>query len=289
MCRLFGLSAGSRTVAATFWLLHAPDSLIAQSHRMPDGAGIGVFGPDGAPHVDKQPMAAWRDVEFATAARDLTGTTFVAHVRYASAGGLSVANTHPFLQDGRLLAHNGGFAGLDRLDAHLAELGVSGLVAGQTDTERMFALITAEIRRCGGDVQRGLIAAVGWIAAHLPVYALNIVLITRFDLWALRYPDTHDLYLLEREPTGEDADLRSRRIRASSSAAAQVRTVVVASEPMDRQSGWRLLASGELVHVGADAIVTSSFPLPPPAHAFGLSEMAPAAAAAHAPSAQTSG
>ena len=47
MCRLFGLHAGRADVPATFWLLDAPDSLSAQSHRNPDGAGIGVFGPDG--------------------------------------------------------------------------------------------------------------------------------------------------------------------------------------------------------------------------------------------------
>jgi glutamine amidotransferase len=39
MCRLFGLTAGTAWVNATFWLLDAPDSL--QSHRNADGAGLG--------------------------------------------------------------------------------------------------------------------------------------------------------------------------------------------------------------------------------------------------------
>ena len=122
MCRLFGLHAGAAPVPATFWLLDAPDSLDAQSHANPDGAGIGVFDVDGRPVVDKQPLAAWRDTEFATAAHDLRGTTFVAHVRYASTGALTMVNTHPFLQDGRLFAHNGVVAGLPALDARLADL-----------------------------------------------------------------------------------------------------------------------------------------------------------------------
>ena len=46
MCRLFGLHAG-HPVDAEFWLIDAPDSLAAQSHRNPDGAGIGAFGADG--------------------------------------------------------------------------------------------------------------------------------------------------------------------------------------------------------------------------------------------------
>ena len=62
-------------------------------------------------------------MEFATAAWDLTGTTFVAHVRHASTGGHTVANTHPFQQHGRLFAHNGVVQGLDRLDTRLADLG----------------------------------------------------------------------------------------------------------------------------------------------------------------------
>ncbi len=99
MCRLFGLHAG-KPVDAEFWLLEAPDSLAAQSHRNPDGAGIGTFGPDGRPEVSKQPIAAWQDTDFARAARRLRGTTFVAHVRYASTGAHTMANTHPFLQDG---------------------------------------------------------------------------------------------------------------------------------------------------------------------------------------------
>ena len=47
MCRLFGLHAGAAPLAATFWLIDAPDSLAAQSHRNPDGAGIGVFDAEG--------------------------------------------------------------------------------------------------------------------------------------------------------------------------------------------------------------------------------------------------
>ncbi len=100
MCRLFGLHAGAATMSATFWLLDAPDSLAAQSHRNPDGAGIGVFGAGGVPRVDKQPIAAWADAAFATEARTLTGTTFVAHVRHASTGG-SHRRQHPSVRAGR--------------------------------------------------------------------------------------------------------------------------------------------------------------------------------------------
>src|SRR4029453_16948235 len=99
----------------------APDNLVEQSKPNPDGTGIGVFEADGKPVVDKEPVAAWQDSEFATEAHQLTGTTFIAHVRYASTGSLDVRNTHPFLQDGRIFAHNGVVTGLDAIDARLRE------------------------------------------------------------------------------------------------------------------------------------------------------------------------
>jgi predicted glutamine amidotransferase len=291
MCRLFGLHAGTRDVAATFWLIDAPDSLRAQSHRNPDGAGVGTFGPAGQPEVSKQPIAAWEDAQFAAAARDLRGTTFVAHVRYASTGAHTMANTHPFQQDGRLLAHNGVVQGLGELDGRLAGLGTAGLVSGETDSERVFALITAETRRHGGDVTAGLTAAVSWIGARLPVYALNLVLITSTGLWALRYPATHELYVLDRPPggqagtgTGQALDATSNRIHARSPHLAHQPSVVIASERMDDDPGWRLLDPGELLHVSSTLQIRSSAPFPAePAHLLSLSDLDPAAASSQHP------
>ncbi len=59
VCRLFGMSAGGRRARATFWLFGAPDSLAEQSRREPDGTGLGRFDGHGAPHLSKQPIAAW--------------------------------------------------------------------------------------------------------------------------------------------------------------------------------------------------------------------------------------
>lgn len=269
MCRLFGLHAGETPVKATFWLLDAPDSLAVQSHRNPDGTGIGAFGADGLPTVDKQPMAAWDDAEFASAARELTGTTFVAHVRHASTGACIPANTHPFEQAGRLFAHNGVIEGLEIVDERLVELDVTDLVHGDTDSERMFALITAEVSRHGGDVRAGVAAAMEWIAARLPLYSVNFVLTTATDLWALRYPEANQLWVLERAGDGTDwpLDARTRRIHARSDALAHRPSVLVASEPMDTDQRWRLLHSGELLHVAANlAVDTDTLLAGQPAH-----------------------
>jgi predicted glutamine amidotransferase len=285
MCRLFGLHAGT-PVRATFWLLDAPDSLVAQSHREPDGAGIGVFDHRGNPVVDKQPIAAWQDTDFATDAHDLRSAVFVAHVRYASTGGLTAANTHPFTQDGRILAHNGAFSGLDQLDQRLASSGAKNLVGGDTDSERMFALITEQTRLHGGDVEAGIVSALTWMAQSLPIYSLNLLLATADTLWALRYPDTNELYILQRphQDGNGELDATSSRIRARSADLANQAATIIASEPMDDDPNWRPLRPGELVRIDADQSVHSSYPLPPePARQLTLNDLNPTAATSQRP------
>jgi glutamine amidotransferase len=279
MCRLFGLHADRRVVTATFWLLDAPDNLVEQSRRNPDGTGLGVFEADGKPVVYKQPIAAWQDRAFAAEAHEVTGTTFVAHVRYSSAAALEVRNTHPFLQDDRIFAHNGVVEGLDLIDAQLTRLGAADLVRGETDSERVFALITGCIRR-GGDVRAGIVDAVGWLADNVPIFAVNILLSTATDMWALRYPDTHELYLLDRRDVDDRRlRMRSRRISAHSEELTSDASVVIASEPMD-DDDWQLLAPGELVHVDADLQIDRRIVFPdPPKHQLRHDDLTAQAAA----------
>ena len=269
MCRLFGLTAGTTRVHATFWLLDAPDSLEAQSRRNVDGSGIGFFDPFGAAELDKQPEPAFADQEFVREARQAEAATFVAHVRLASTGGRTVQNTHPFDMHGLVMAHNGGFGELAQLDAQLGSY--ASLVLGDTDSERYFALITQQADAHGGDVAAGITAAARWIAAHLPVSSLNTVVTAPGELWALRYPDQHALHIIER-PAGPGQDPAGRpglHVRSATSSIHvpelhSAPSVVVASEELDGESGWRVLAPGELVHVGPDLSVRSEVVLPEP-------------------------
>jgi predicted glutamine amidotransferase len=282
MCRLFGLHAGTNVVTATFWLLDAPDNLSEQSRRNPDGSGLGVFDAQGRPQVHKQPIAAWDDAEFATEAHDLTGTTFIAHVRYATTGSHDVVNTHPFLQDGRIFAHNGVVEGLDVLDERLRELGTADLVLGQTDSERVFALITASIRARGGDVTAGLVDAMRWLADNVPIYAVNILLSTATDLWAMRYPESHELYLSDRRKILPDHrfHLRTSRIRAESQHLCERPSAVFATESMDDAARWQLIEPGELIHVDAGLQISRDLVLPdPPRHQLRPEDLSPAAVA----------
>jgi glutamine amidotransferase len=253
MCRLFGLSAAPARVHATFWLLDAPDSLTRQSRGNPDGTGLGTFTVDGIPRLDRQPLPAFADQRFAREAQHRESTTFLAHIRHASTGALEVRNTHPFEQDGRLFAHNGVIADLPALEAELGDY--RGLVAGDTDSERFFALITKQIDAHGGDIGAGITAAARWVAEALPMYAINLILTTPAELWALRYPDTNELFVLHRAPGGPHGDRRLEHassvghIRARSDGLSGHPAVVVASERMDEDAGWQVVRPGELLHV----------------------------------------
>jgi glutamine amidotransferase len=262
MCRLFGLHAGETPIAAEFWLLDAPDNLREQSRRNSDGFGIGTYTPDAEAVVDKAPRPAWQDTDFATAAHRLHGRTFVAHVRKASTGGLLMRNTHPFLQDGRLFAHNGEVGDLDLLDERLDELDGPTLVEGDTDSERVFALITSETARHQQDVASGIAAAVLWLVEHVTITSLNFVLTTPTDMWALRYPLENELFVLSRGVGGESTTsgltARGTHLAATARELNARRSVVIASERMDPDPGWRLLASGELLRVGPDLAITST-------------------------------
>jgi predicted glutamine amidotransferase len=273
MCRLFGMNAGVEPVKATFWLVDAPDSLVAQSRRNVDGSGIGFFDQAGQPVLDKQPEPAFADAEFGREARQAESATFVAHVRWATAGGRTTANTHPFAMHGRIMAHNGGFGDLARLDEQLGDY--RDLVLGDTDSERYFALITQQTDARGGDVGAGIAAAARWIGQRLPVSSLNVIVAAPGELWALRYPGQHALHVIERpagdsspgvadRPQGAGLHVRSSTSSVHAPRLRYVPTVVVASEALDGERAWRMLADGELIHVRPDLSVESAVVLPEP-------------------------
>ena len=284
MCRLFGLHGGAQRVRGCFWLLEAPRSMALQSRSQPDGYGIGTFEADGEPEVERGVIAAWQDEAFAREARQECSRTYVVHLRYASSGPTALRNSHPFLQDRRLFAHNGVIEGLPDLEAHLD--GDRALVQGDTDSERFFTLITRETRRAGGDLRAGIANAVGWIGARLPLFSLNFVLATAEELWALRYPDTNELWVLERRAGGPhgcrhlDETSEAGTLRVRSDDLANCDSVLVATEPMDEHPEWRLLESGELLHVARDLRCTSTLPVAdPPAHQLTLEDLSERAAA----------
>jgi glutamine amidotransferase len=224
----------------------------------------------------RNPVQAAEDPAYRHVARRLDASEMLVHLRYASTGGVSVVNTHPFSQDGRLFAHNGVVGDLGRIEARLGSN--RAMVMGDTDSERLFALITVAIRDEGGDVRGGIKAAVRELVAEYELYSLNFVLGEQGNIWAFRYPEKNPLLLYRRQAGGASGDAEldhvdsAGMLRLHSDDAADAPVVVIASEQISEEPGWEEISSGELVHVGADLEVhRETIVSGPPKHPMVLS------------------
>jgi glutamine amidotransferase len=276
MCRLFALHAGERDVAAEFWLLDAPTSIARQSQMNADGYGLAALTARRGMVLIRNPVRASEDPVYRHMARRLDAAEILVHLRYASTGGVSLVNTHPFSQDGRLFAHNGVVGDLERIESRLGPN--RAMVMGDTDSERFFALITLAIREAGGNVRAGITDAVREIVTEYELYSLNFVLAEIGHIWALRYPEHNPLHLQRRRrggPTGvaplDEADAAGT-LRLHSDDAAVTPLVVIASERISDEPGWEEIQPGELLHVGPDLEVDrEAIVSEPPAYPMVLS------------------
>ena len=276
MCRLFALHAGERDVAVEFWLLDAPTSIAQQSERNADGYGMAALTARRGMMLIRNPVQASEDPAYRQLARRLDAAEMVVHLRYASTGNVSLVNTHPFSQDGRLFAHNGVVGDLDRIEARLGPH--RAMVMGDTDSERLFAVITLGIREAGGDVRTGIAAAVREVVAEYELYSINFVLAEIGHIWAFRYPEHNPLHLHRRRqggPSGAaplDESDAAGTLRLRSEDGVVTPLVVIASERISDEPGWEEIHPGELVHVGPDLEVDRETIISgPPAHPMILS------------------
>jgi len=253
MCRLFALHAGPHDVPAEFWLLSAPDSFAAQSERNAEGFGIAALSTRDGLLLVRNPVKAGDDAMYRQVSQRVRASQLLAHLRYASTGAVSLPNTHPFVIDNRIFAHNGVVGDLPELERRIGPS--MAMVGGDTDSERFFAFLTLAVRDAGGDVGAGIVAAVHELAREIELYSLNFVLGANGHLWAFRYPEHNPLHMLQREPGGDDGDdaLDQRdshgTLRLRSESCSGYPTVIVASEEMDSNPGWGELMPGELVHI----------------------------------------
>jgi glutamine amidotransferase len=160
MCRLFGQHAHP-DVDACAPLCVAENALRFQSHKHPHGWGIGWYA-DGAPAVRRGLLPAHADEAFVAAGRELRSPVVIAHVRDASIGPVRHENTHPFVFDRWLFAHNGTVARWrDEPDVRAAveaeiDPDLRREIRGDTDSERCFYLFLTRLRARGGLALPGL-------------------------------------------------------------------------------------------------------------------------------------
>lgn len=138
-------------------LLQSTNCLLTQSRGRdgcgPHGDGWGIgFHAAGRPRVVRGARPAFDDAAFLAAARSATATAILAHVRQASVGDCSEANTHPFAYGPWLFAHNGTVTAFDRVGPWLERETLPALAAarrGATDSEQVFLWLLSRLIRAG--------------------------------------------------------------------------------------------------------------------------------------------
>lgn len=142
MCRIFG-AVGPKPFSVRHELLSAHNPLIKQSESHDSGWGLAVYGGVNGerPVLERFPLAAHIDPRFETATAR-TGQIFNVHVRRATLGGLSEANTHPFADGPYTYSHNGTIASFRALAGPQIPR-----AQGETDSEHFFLRLMHDFDR----------------------------------------------------------------------------------------------------------------------------------------------
>lgn len=250
MCRLLAV-VSSEATDFRFSLRDAPRNLAHLSHEHPDGWGLAVHDAGHGWTVAKHPEKAHADPRFEHAVGRARGTVLVAHIRKATVGVTSAANTHPFRRDRWVFAHNGTVrdtAWLAERTSHTRRAEIEG----DTDSERFFAFLLSRLDEADdADAAPALWSAMEEAMARADLGSANFVLSDGAVLFAFRRG--RDLHVLER---GVGDRVRPSRRSAETGAvvdtpwSARRHAVLIASERMTDEP-WREIAEGTLVTVGA--------------------------------------
>lgn len=151
MCRLVAY-VGRPTLLENI-LVRPKNSLVMQSlharetnlRTNGDGFGVGWYAPEVGhdPALFTSIAPAWNDRNLLHLTAKIQSPCFFAHVRSASAGGVTNFNCHPFIFGEWMFMHNGeifNFTAVKRHIRHLLEDDIYNWVKGDTDSEHLFAL-----------------------------------------------------------------------------------------------------------------------------------------------------
>lgn len=195
-------------------------------------------------------MAAWSDGNLLALSRTLRSRLFFAHVRAATAGGISRHNCHPFRHGRHLFMHNGqigGYAAVRRtLEATLPDA-LFALRHGATDSELLFLLAMARIES-GEPLPQAMLGVLEHTWSLMRERGIEQPL--RF---AAVLADGHHLHAFRFASDGQPPTLYQRKCDTG---------LMVASEPLcGDQGAWQLLPVGAVLSVTRDGHDLAVHPL----------------------------
>lgn len=245
MCQLLGMNCNVPTdICFSFTGFRARGGL-TDVHA--DGWGIAFFEEQGVRlFLDPQPSHASPIAELVNA-YPIHSKNVVAHIRKATQGTVSLANTHPFMRElwGRywIFAHNGNLPKRD------PQPGDSFLPVGSTDSEQAFCALLTLLRQRFGDSmpsRDALFQAIAaWSCEIGRTGEFNFLLSNGEALFA--HCSTQLSYIIRRAPFA-NAHLKDEDISVDFSAlttpADQV--AVIATQPLTDNEQWTTMPAGSL-------------------------------------------
>jgi predicted glutamine amidotransferase len=207
--------------------------------------------------VERQAWAAYHGEHFQRAAARVYAETVIAHVRRATVGEISLANTRPFVAGRWVLIHNGTVPHFDRLAPVLRQamtVEQRAAISGTTDSEHIFRLALSTLQRNASrpllDVLRDTLAQViGWSRAVDPDadLGLNVLLSDGHELVGPRWG--RGLVMLDRRGVRDCEICGFAHIHHDPRR--DYHAVIVASEPLSHED-WHELPDHSVFRIGPD-------------------------------------
>ena len=261
MCQLLGMNCNTPTdIVFSFEGFRRRGGLT--DHHV-DGFGIGFFEQKGVRLFHDDKPSAQSPVADLIKAYQIKSENVIAHIRKATSGRTSLANTHPFVREmwGSywMFAHNG------HLQNFAPARGRYYRTVGNTDSERAFCFILEELRRRFDDRPGDdeLFAALAPLVREIRSHGLfNFILSDGQVMFAHASTLLH--YIVRQAPFGE-ARLLDDDIAVDFSAVTTPndRVAVIATLPLTENETWRQFACDELAMFRDGAIVRRERPEPP--------------------------
>ena len=261
MCQLLGMNCNTPTdIVFSFEGFRRRGGLT--DHHV-DGFGIGFFEQKGIRLFHDDKPSANSPVADLIKAYQIKSENVIAHIRKATSGRTSLANTHPFVREmwGSywMFAHNG------HLQNFAPARGRYYRTVGNTDSERAFCFILEELRRRFDDRPGDdeLFAALAPLVREIRSHGLfNFILSDGRIMFAHASTLLH--YIVRQAPFGE-ARLLDDDIAVDFSAVTTPddRVAVIATLPLTENETWRQFACDELAMFRDGAIVRRERPEPP--------------------------
>jgi len=241
MCQLMGMNANTPTDVMFSFTGFATR---AEEHK--DGFGIAFFEGAGVRLMVDVQSARHSPVAQMVRNYPIKSDNIIAHIRKATQGVVTLANTHPFVRElwGRywVFAHNGDLKGFaPRLHGAFRPV-------GETDSELAFCWLMQELAKAHASVPpikeltRTLRELALVPAAH---GTFNFMLSNGQALWA--HCSTHLYHLLRQHPFAtaslHDDDVTVDFAQLTSP---NDRVAIVVTEPLTRDEPWQAFAPGEL-------------------------------------------